>query len=122
MPRVIHFEIVSDNADRTRKFYESVFGWAVEKWKGPTDYWFLVTGDHKEPGIDGAFGMRQSTEDSIVNTIDVEDIDKYIELVRANRGKIVRPKSPVPGVGCLAYFRDTEGNLWGMMQNDPGAE
>jgi predicted enzyme related to lactoylglutathione lyase len=28
----------------------------------------------------------------------------------------------VPGVGWLAYFKDTEGNIFGIMQNDPNAK
>ena len=31
------------------------------------------------------------------------------------------PKMAVPGVGWLAYVKDTEGNLFGLMQADPGA-
>ena len=119
MPRVVHFEIVADDAERISKFYQEVFGWTVQKWEGPIEYWFLMTGDEKEPGIDGAFGMRQSEEDAVINTIDVDDVDKYSELVKKNGGEIVRPKQAIPGVGYLAYFKDTEGNLWGMMHRDP---
>ncbi|MFW9862206.1 MAG: VOC family protein [Candidatus Thorarchaeota archaeon] len=122
MGRVVHFEIVADDAERISKFYENVFNWKVQKWEGPMDYWFLMTGDEKEPGIDGAFGMRQSPDDAVVNTIDVDDVDKYVKLVEENGGEIVRPKQVIPGVGYLAYFRDTEGNLWGMMKDDPEAK
>ncbi|MFX1332398.1 MAG: VOC family protein [Promethearchaeota archaeon] len=122
MGRVVHFEIVADDPERISKFYEKVFNWKVQKWDGPIEYWFLMTGDEKEPGIDGAFGMRQSSEDVIVNTIDVDDVDKYVRLVEENGGEIVRPKQVIPGVGYLAYFKDTEGNLWGMMHSDPDAK
>jgi len=119
MPRVVHFEIVADDAERISKFCQNVFGWKVQKWDGPMDFRFLMTGDEKEPGIDGAFGIRQNEEDAVVNTIDV---DKYSELVRENGGEIVRPKQVIPGVGYLVYFKDSEGNLWGMMHSDPSAK
>lgn len=122
MGRVVHFEIVADDAERISKFYEKVFDWNVQKWQGPIDYWFLMTGDEKVPGIDGAFGMRQSVEDVTVNTIDVDDIDNYVKRVEKNGGEIVRPKQAIPGVGYLAYFKDTEGNLWAMMQSDSEAK
>ncbi|MFX0054371.1 MAG: VOC family protein [Promethearchaeota archaeon] len=122
MGRVVHFEIVADDAERISKFYKTVFNWKVQKWEGPMDYWFLMTGDEKEPGIDGAFGIRQSPDDVVVNTIDVDDVDKYVKLVEENGGEIVRPKQVIPGVGYLAYFKDTEGNLWGMMKDDPEAK
>ncbi|MBN2230894.1 MAG: VOC family protein [Candidatus Thorarchaeota archaeon] len=122
MPRVIHFEIVTDDPERTQQFYEAVFDWKVEKWNGPMDYWFLMTGESDEPGIDGAFGLRQSQDDHVINTIDVDDIDKYVDLIKENGGEIIRPRSTIPGVGYLAYFKDSEGNLWGLMQDDSSAK
>ena len=122
MGRVVHFEIVADDAERISKFYETVFSWKVQKWDGPIDYWFLMTGDEKEPGIDGAFGMRQNGDDAVVNTIDVSSVDETVKLIEANGGEIVRSKQVVPGVGYLAYFKDTEGNLWGIMQSDTNAK
>ena len=32
------------------------------------------------------------------------------------------PKMPIPGVGWLAYVKDSEGNILGMMQSDPAAK
>jgi len=32
------------------------------------------------------------------------------------------PKMPVPGVGWLAYFKDTEGNIFGIFQDDASAK
>jgi len=122
MPRVIHFEILADDAERISKFYQNVFGWKVQKWDGPIDYWFLVTGDEKEPGIDGAFGMRQGSDDFGANTIDVPDIDDALEKIEENGGDIIRPKNAIPGIGYLAYFKDTEGNVWGVMQSDTSAK
>ena len=39
----------------------------------------------------------------------------------ASGGSIALPKMPVPGVGWLAYFKDTEGNIFGAMQGDANA-
>ena len=122
MPRVTHFEIIADDAEVLKKFYTEIFDWKVRKWDGPTDYWFLMTGESSSPGIDGAFSIREPGFDDVTDTIDVDDIDKYIALVEEHGGEITRPKNAIPGVGWLAYFKDTEGNLWGMMQDDSGAK
>jgi len=37
-------------------------------------------------------------------------------------GKLVMPKTPIPGVGYFAYCEDPEGNLFGVMQADAGAK
>ena len=34
---------------------------------------------------------------------------------------VALPKMPIPGMGWLAYLKDTEGNVFGMMQMDPKA-
>ena len=121
MPRVIHFEVDTKKPERAIRFYEEVFGWKIEKWKGPMDYWLIMTGKEKEPGIDGGLSKRTETEPSTVNTIDVFSVDKYLKKIVDNSGKIVRPKMAVPGVGWMAYFKDPEGNTWGIMENDESA-
>ena len=36
--------------------------------------------------------------------------------------QVALPKMPIPGVGWLAYMKDTEGNVFGMMQADANAK
>jgi hypothetical protein len=121
MPRVIHFEIPADDPARAVKFYEMVFGWKIQKWDGPEDYWLAMTGEEGQPGINGAITGRGEPTTVVVNTMDVASVDDSIAQVVANGGSVLMPKMPVPGVGYLAYCRDTEGNAFGMMQNDPNA-
>ena len=59
---------------------------------------------------------------TIVNTISVPSVDEYTEKVKAKGGKIVMEKMPIPGVGYMAYFLDTEGNPFGIMEGDPSAK
>jgi uncharacterized protein len=123
MPRVVHFETPVQDADRAGKFYSEVFGWKVSKWDGPQEYWLISTGEEGHPGIDGAF-MQNCTESPMsgpVNTIDVPSVDEYLEKITANGGAVAMPKMAVPSVGYLAYAKDTEGTLFGIMQRDPAA-
>lgn len=48
---IVHFELKVKNVEKTIKFYKDVFGWKIEKWEGPMDYWLEMTGDESEPGI-----------------------------------------------------------------------
>jgi predicted enzyme related to lactoylglutathione lyase len=121
MPRVVHFEIDAKKPERAVSFYEKVFDWKIEKWKGPVDYWLITTGNPKEPGIDGGLSKRTAANPSTVNTIDVPSVDKFAKKILENGGKIVRPKMAVPGVGWMIYFTDPEGNVWGMMESDESA-
>jgi len=118
MPRVIHFEIPADDPQRAVAFYEKAFGWKIVKWEGPMEYWLVMTGPEGEPGIDGGLARRSAPGDSTVNTIGVDSVDAYVAKIVANGGKVIRPKAAVPGVGWLAYCQDTEGNVFGLMQED----
>jgi len=119
--RLVHFEMNVKDVHKTIAFYEDVFGWKFQKWDGPMDYWLIITGDENEPGIDGGLGYEEEGFPRVVNTIDVDDIDDIIKKIEEKGGEIVRPKHAVPRVGWLAYFKDSEGVLSGIMQNDPRA-
>ena len=121
MPRVIHFEIEAENPERAIKFYQEVFAWKAEKWEGPVEYWLITTGKEDEPGIDGGLSRRTEAYPSTVNTIAVPSVDEYVKKVERAGGTLVRPKMAVPGVGWMAYFKDPEGNLFGMMETDESA-
>lgn len=122
MPRVVHFEIKAAEPERAAKFYADAFGWKSRKWEGPVDYWMLMTGEEGEPGING--GMVKPCEESpagTTNTIGVPSVDEYIDKITAAGGKITVPKMAIPTVGWLAYFQDTEGNTFGIMEEDESA-
>jgi len=121
MGRVAHFELPAADVKRAVKFYEDVFGWRIEKWSG-SDYWLIMTGEDPEPGIDGAIMPRTEADNVVRNIIDVESLDESLAKVEAAGGTVVDPKMPVPGVGWLAYFADSEGNVSGLMESDPAAE
>lgn len=121
MPRVVHFEIPADDPDRATEFYSKLFGWTISKWEGPMDYWMIFSGNG-EPGIDGAITKREEPVTSVVNTISVPSVDEFMEKVTAHGGKVIMPKTTVPGVGYFTYCLDTEGNMFGIIENDESAQ
>lgn len=120
MNRFTHFELVTDNFEKTAAFYRAVFGWKVERWDGPVDYWVITTGDASTPGINGGLMPAGGPFSGTVNTMEIDDLETAIEKVKAHGGEIIF-KDVVPGVGHLAYFKDPAGVIVGMMQNDPQA-
>jgi len=126
MSRVVHFEIHADDPQRAVNFYRDVFGWQINKWEGPEDYWLITTGPKTEPGIDGAILRRNQPVSgegviAFVCTVDVPSVDDTAAKITSNGGTIVLPKMAVPHVGWLVYGKDTEGNIFGALQNDPSA-
>lgn len=129
MFRPIHFEIHCDDVARAKKFYETLFGWKIEKW-GEIEYWTVDTDPEKKgaPGISGGLMQRKGPPPvdgqcliSPVNTIEVPNVDEYLQKVLEHGGSLAHPKMPIPTLGWLLYVKDTEGNIFGMMHTDPNA-
>lgn len=131
----MHFEIHATDPDAVRAFYEAVFGWRFQQW-GDVPYWFVSTGDgdpmsgapSSQPGIDGGLVPRRGDRpadgqavNAFVLTVDVPDCAAYIEKAVAAGATIALPLAATPGVGWLAYVKDPDGNLLGLMQADPTA-
>lgn len=122
--RPIHFEIQADDPARAKKFYEAALGWKIEKASMPDvgmDYWMVMTGEGS--GIDGGLYNRKDSPNKITTydcTILVEDIDKIIESIKANGGKINpwegKEKWEMKGIGWFSRATDPEGNMFGLLQ------
>ena len=116
-----HFAINADDVQRAKRFYETVFDWRFDPW-GPPDFYQV-----KNAG-QGLFGALQGRRELVPGvrmagyeaSFGVEDLKATIAAVEASGGKIVMPPYRIEGVGELIYFEDTEGNLVGAMQYDPG--
>jgi predicted enzyme related to lactoylglutathione lyase len=111
MPRISYLDFTAEEPERAIKFYEKVFAWEFKKWDGPMEYWQLKTGNQSEPGIDGGLAKRDKPSDSLTPFINVDSIEKYSELIEQNGGKILQPKTAIPGIGYMLVFKDTENNL-----------
>src|SRR4030042_1198520 len=91
MPRVAHFEIMAEDPKRAVQFYENVFGWRVEKWDGPQDYWLGSTEAGDEMGINGGIGKSQGPA-MLINTINVSSLDEAAAKIIQHGGKVAMPR------------------------------
>ena len=126
MHRVVHFEIHAEEPQRAISFYSKLFGWQFTSWGTPQEYWVIATGKDTEPGINGGLIRRRGRIDgeaviAYVCTIDVPSVDDALTRAVASGGSVAVPKMAIPGVGWLAYAKDTEGNVFGLMRADPAA-
>jgi predicted enzyme related to lactoylglutathione lyase len=122
MPAALrHFALNADDVQRAKRFYEGVFGWTFDPWGPPNFYQVKDAGQ----GLLGALQERRELTPGarmlgFEATMGVADLDATIAAVEAGGGKIVMAPVRIEGVGKLIYFEDTEGNLVGAMQYDPG--
>jgi predicted enzyme related to lactoylglutathione lyase len=120
MPQDVHFDIPVDNPERAQQFYTQLFGWKLRKVSLPGfDYWLLRSAKDENLG-----GMLQRTSPGQypVNFFPVTDMDAAIQQVINLGGRVVVPKKAIPRAGYSAQVTDTEGNIFGLWQNDSAAQ
>jgi predicted enzyme related to lactoylglutathione lyase len=123
MAKIIHFEIPAENTKRAVAFYENAFGWKISRYGGEgMDYWLVTAGEDKETGINGAISAKDVTHPTTINTIGVTFFEDAVNKIKAAGGEILGQKMTVPNVGYMTYCKDTEGNIFGIMQMDPEAK
>ncbi|NIS68694.1 MAG: VOC family protein [Proteobacteria bacterium] len=122
MPRFTFVDISADDPQRAIKFYQDVFGWTIEKWEGPMDYWLIKTGDPGEAGVDAGLARREDPSQFMTPVIDVPSAEDFAARVTASGGTIIQPKMTIPGVGYLVSCKDTEGNTFSIMQSEESAK
>jgi predicted enzyme related to lactoylglutathione lyase len=117
-----------DNRDRLAKFYESAFGWQMQKFGDEMGNYVLATTTEtdqtgpKKPGtINGGFFPKRpdwpAQHPSVV--IAVDDITEAMRKVAGAGGKVLGEPMEIPGVGQYVSFTDTEGNRVSMLQPTP---
>lgn len=127
MPTIVHFEIPSDDIERAKKFYNDLFGWKIEKWPGTVanaiEYWMVTTTDDKgNKALSGGMHKRMHPKQQIINYIDVKSVDESSAKVEKIGGKVVAPKTAVPGMGYFAFCLDTENNSFALWETDSNAK
>jgi predicted enzyme related to lactoylglutathione lyase len=116
MARVVHFEISANQPEKVVRFYRDVFDWKIEQHPGGVDYWTVRTGPEDKDGIDGGIFRPNEWFSGTVNTIEVDDLDASLKRVKAHGGEQVVDKMPIPELGMLAYCKDVEGTIFGLLE------
>src|SRR5918912_4124595 len=106
---IVHVEIAATDPVALGKFYANVFGWEVE-----TDPTFNYTQFEADGGPGGGFpgvgGPEGYKVGDIVPYIGTDDIDESLRKVESAGGRVLVPKSEIPGIGWFAMFSEPTGN------------
>jgi predicted enzyme related to lactoylglutathione lyase len=123
---IVHFEIPATDIEKLKKFYGALFGWKIEKYPGPTEYYLLQTVPMDEnmmpihAGVNGGLYRKQdaSAPDLAkpINYISVESVDDFSKKIQQLGGKIIVPKMEIPNLGWWALALDPEGNHFGILE------
>lgn len=118
----VHFDLPADDLERAKKFYTELFAWEFSGVPG-MDYQFISMKDKDgNPGLAGGMGKRGEPSQRLMNYIGVESVDEYSEKIKLVGGKVLSEKMTVPGWGYIVNCEDTEGNKFGLWQEDRSAK
>jgi len=126
-PTVVHFEIPFEDEMRAISFYRSLFGWEIVE-VPEMDYWMVNTvpidelGQPLEVGINGGMMKRVVPYQWTINYVAVGSVDEYLRRAESLGGTVIRQKTPIPQMAWYAHVADTEGNVFGIIEQDPSAE
>jgi predicted enzyme related to lactoylglutathione lyase len=126
--RIVHFEIEAADLGRAKNFYSQAFGWQLQQMgEEMSNYVVVITGDPKEPGgiNGGIFGsapgaVKELNAYSCV--VGVDNIDQAMAKVKSAGGELLGDKMDIPTVGTFVRCKDTEGNIFTMLQALPPAQ
>jgi uncharacterized protein len=113
MPHLIaHVEIPSTDLDRSKNFYNKLFGWEFKPFGN--DYYLF----NNRKGITA--GLRKADSiaagDKTIFHVWVDSIEEVFEKVKNNGGKVEREKTTIPVMGFYALLNDPDGNTIGLFQ------
>ena len=115
--QMVHLEIPAGDTAKAREFWGSLFGWEFQEYPGPTEYHMTRFSETTGGAIMGAEGDKRGTR----VYFDVDDINAGVSRVKELGGQ-AGDAMPVPGMGWFSTCKDTEGNPFGLWQNDPSAQ
>jgi predicted enzyme related to lactoylglutathione lyase len=108
-----HFELLSDDPDKCKQFYGSVFGWEFNDRSFP-GYTMIKTGREPEGGL-----MKRPAEapaPGLTVYFLVNDIAATLKKVKAGGGTVHKGETEIPKVGWFAIASDPEGIPFGLFK------
>jgi predicted enzyme related to lactoylglutathione lyase len=123
--RIVHFEIEAVDRERAKNFYSQAFGWQMQQTgEDMGNYVVVTTGDPKEAGgINGGIFSAAPGATKELNAyscvVGVENIDQAMQKVASAGGQLLGDKMDIPTVGTFVRCKDTEGNIFTMLQPLP---
>ena len=105
---VVHVEIPAANVEAAGKFYADLFDWKLQNIP-EMNYTMWEAGD----GSGGGFPevSADNPAGQVLVYIDSDDIEADLNQVEKLGGKVLHPKTEIPGMGWFGIFKDPTGNV-----------
>jgi len=114
-------DIAADDPERAVEFYAKVFGWQARKLEESEPYWLIraTSSEGSDSAVGTGVAKRREPWQTVTPTIDVPSADEYASRIETEGGSIIQAKTLIPGIGYLVSFKDTEGNVFAILEPVP---
>ena len=117
-----HFEIPVNDVDKAKEFYSNLFDWEFNYMEEMKYLMFNTESEDGKTKLGGGIFKKPNENFKVTNYFSVKNLTESAKKVEQLGGKIVVPKTPVPGMGWFVHFTDIDGNLLALWENDPKAK
>ncbi|MEZ4337824.1 MAG: VOC family protein [Sandaracinaceae bacterium] len=108
---VVWFEVMGSEGAKLRSFYGELFGWQYDVMEN-MDYGMIAA--DKGRGIPGGIGSGE--KQWVTFYVSTPSIDASLEQAKGLGGKVLMPRTELPGGTILGMFSDPEGNAIGLVE------
>jgi uncharacterized protein len=110
-------ELLTNNIDRSGKFYADLFGWRPEIMPMPNGaYTVFKRGEEQAGGMFAITKEMGSVPSSWVVYFHVDSCDRAVNLVKKQKGKVMMGPEDIPEVGRIAVVTDPQNVVLGFVQ------
>ena len=110
-----HVGLFTTDPEKTRAFYESIFGWTFNVIPGFETYLMFGTPGGLGGGFDSGPNAEPPGEAGPILHLEVDDIEATLTRIADAGGKMIAPKTKISDeLGSFALFLDNVGNRMGL--------
>ncbi|MCK5586423.1 VOC family protein [Candidatus Bipolaricaulota bacterium] len=110
-----HIQFSSTDIDKTKTFFEGIFGWTFQDIPGFETYAMFQTPGGLGGGVDVGSNSEPPSDKGPILHIEVEEIDATLAKIIEKGGKTIVPKTQISDeFGYFALFLDNVGNRFGL--------
>jgi len=112
---VVWFEVMGENGEKLQSFYHRLFGWKIDA-SNPMGYGMVEAASGQ--GIPGGVGEIGDNpyHPKVTFYVSTKAIGASLDKAKELGGRVLMPRTELPGGTILGMFADPEGNAIGLVE------
>lgn len=112
-------ELGTNDTQKAKDFYTTLFGWATESFPGPMEYTIFKKGNESVGGMYQITPEMGPIPPHWLTYFAVSDCDATVRKATELGGSVMKPAEDIPGVGRFAILRDPASAVFAVLKPAP---